>query len=137
MRALAAMKNEPPSDANDDDCTIRDKVLAELKRQEWFTIGDWCKIWAADVIVKDGVVHFWLCDDQPQEERRALRVAARTLQGFGESKNTPSRDQKRFCGDADQRTSLLNWRVLLDGTSRVISNDSLPGYGTGFPRREQ
>ena len=84
VRALAAMKSEPPSDANDDDCTIRDKVLAELKRQEWFTIGDWCKIWAADVIVKDGVVHFWLCDDQPQEERRALRVAARTLQGFGE-----------------------------------------------------
>jgi CBS domain-containing protein len=81
VRALAAMKNEPTSDANDDDCTIRDKVLAELKRQEWFTVRDWCKIWAADVIVKDGVVHFWLCDDQPQEERRALRVAAENIAG--------------------------------------------------------
>lgn len=81
VRALAAMKNEPTSDANDDDCTIRNKVLAELKRQEWFTVRDWCKIWAADVIVKDGVVHFWLCDDQPQEERRALRVAAENIAG--------------------------------------------------------
>jgi len=81
VRALAAMNNEPATDANDDDRTIRDKLLAELKRQEWFTVQDWCKIWAADVIVKDGVVHFWLCDDQPQEERRALRVAAENIVG--------------------------------------------------------
>ena len=81
VRALAAMNNEPATDAKDDDRTIRDKLLAELKRQEWFTVQDWCKIWAADVIVKDGVVHFWLCDDQPQEERRALRVAAEKTVG--------------------------------------------------------
>jgi CBS domain-containing protein len=81
VRALAAMNNEPATDANDDDRTIRDKLLAELKRQEWFTVQDWCKIWTADVIVKDGVVHFWLCDDQPQEERRALRVAAENIVG--------------------------------------------------------
>jgi CBS domain-containing protein len=81
VRALAAMNNEPATDANDDDRTIRDKLLAELKRQEWFTVQDWCKIWGADVIVKDGVVHFWLCDDQPQEERRALRVAAENIVG--------------------------------------------------------
>jgi CBS domain-containing protein len=81
VRALAAMKSEPAIDANDDDRTTRDKLLAELKRQEWFTVQDWCKIGAADVIVKDGVVHFWLCDDQPKEERRALRVAAENIVG--------------------------------------------------------
>ena len=40
VRALAAMNNEPATDAKDDDRTIRDKLLAELKRQEWFTVQD-------------------------------------------------------------------------------------------------
>jgi hypothetical protein len=43
--------------------------------QEWF------KIWAADIIVRDRVVHFWLCDNQSEEERRALRVAAENIAG--------------------------------------------------------
>jgi CBS domain-containing protein len=81
VRALAVTGRAPLSDDNQNDRAIRDTLLAELKRQEWFTAQDWCKIWAADVIVRDGVVHFWLCDDQSPEERRALRVAAENMAG--------------------------------------------------------
>jgi CBS domain-containing protein len=81
VRALVAMKSETATNADGDDREIRDKLLAELNRQEWFAAQDWCKIWAPDVIVKDGVVHFWLCDDQSQQERRALRVVAENIAG--------------------------------------------------------
>ena len=81
VRALAATKNDPATEVDSDDRTIRDKLLAELKRQEWFKVQQWFKIWAADVIVKDGVVHFWLSNDQTEEERRALRVAAENIEG--------------------------------------------------------
>jgi hypothetical protein len=43
--------------------------------QEWF------KIWAADIIVRDRVVHFWLSQNQSEDERRALRVAAENIAG--------------------------------------------------------
>ncbi len=79
VRALAATKSDPAPDLDSDDRTIRDTLLAELKGQEWFKVQQWFKIWAADVIVKDGVVHFWLSQDQSEEERRALRVAAENI----------------------------------------------------------
>jgi CBS domain-containing protein len=82
VQALAATEPTPQRE-NQNDLAIRDTLLAELQRQEWFTVQDWCKIWAADVIVTDGVVHFWLCDDQSPEERRALRVAAENITGVG------------------------------------------------------
>jgi CBS domain-containing protein len=81
MRALAAAKSDPPAGVDSDDHTIRDKLLAELMAQEWFKVQQWFKIWAADVIVKDGAVHFWLSSDQTEEERRALRVAAESIAG--------------------------------------------------------
>ena len=81
MRALAATKTDPSADAADDDRTIRAKLLAELMEQEWFKTQDWFKIWAADVIVRDRVVHFWLAANQTDEERRALRVAAENIAG--------------------------------------------------------
>jgi len=81
VRALATTKGEAATDADSDDRTIRDKLLAELKGQEWFKAQEWFKIWAADIIVRGGVVHFWLCDDQYEEERRALRVAAENITG--------------------------------------------------------
>jgi len=81
VRALAATKSDPPADAADDDRTIRAKLLAELMRQEWFKTQDWFKIWAADVTVRDRVVHFWLAANQTEEERRALRVAAENVAG--------------------------------------------------------
>ena len=81
VRALAATKSDPAADAADDDRTIRAKLLAELMGQEWFKTQDWFKIWAADVIVRDRVVHFWLAANQTEEERQALRVAAENVAG--------------------------------------------------------
>ncbi len=81
VRALAATKSDRVIDFDSDDHTIRDKLLAELMGQEWFKVQRWFRIWAADVIVKDGVVHFWLSNDQSEEERRALRVAAENVAG--------------------------------------------------------
>jgi CBS domain-containing protein len=76
VRALATAKSEPAANADNDDRTIREKLLSELKGQKWFEMQEWFKIWASDIIVRDRVVHFWLCDNQSEEERRALRVAA-------------------------------------------------------------
>jgi len=81
VRALAVTKSDSAIDADSDDRTIRDKLLAELKGQEWFSVQDWFKIWAPDIIVRDRVVHFWLSNDQTEEERRALRVAAENIPG--------------------------------------------------------
>jgi hypothetical protein len=66
-------KSEPAATEGDDH-GIRQKLLAELRKR------DWVKLWADDVIVKDGVVHFWL-GEQPEAERRALRVAAENISG--------------------------------------------------------
>ena len=81
VRALAVTESDPAVDITDDDRTIRAKLLAELMGQEWFKTQDWFKIWAADVIVRDRVVHFWLAANQTEEERRALRVAAENTAG--------------------------------------------------------
>jgi CBS domain-containing protein len=75
VRALAMTKSEPAIEANSDDRTIREKLLAELKGQEWV------HMWAADIIVRDRVVHLWFSDDRSDEERQALRVAAENIPG--------------------------------------------------------
>jgi hypothetical protein len=75
VRALAAAKGQPAAAAEPDDRTIREKLLAELRGQEWV------KIWASDILVKDGAVHVWMSDDQSEDERRALRVAAENIPG--------------------------------------------------------
>ena len=81
VRALAATNREPATDADNDDRTIRDKLIAEMKGKEWVKVQEWFKIWAPDIIVRDRVVHFWLFHDQSEEERRALRVAAENIGG--------------------------------------------------------
>ena len=81
VRALAVTKSDSAVDAATDDRAIRSKLLAELMGQEWFKTQDWFKIWAADVIVRDRVVHFWLAANQTEEERRALRIAAENTAG--------------------------------------------------------
>jgi CBS domain-containing protein len=81
VRALAAANSEPATNADSDDRTIRQKLLSELKGQEWFKMQNWSKIWAADVLVRDRVVHFWFSQNQSEEERRALRVAAENFPG--------------------------------------------------------
>ena len=75
VRALAMTKSEPTIEADSDDRTIREKLLAELKGQEWV------HMWAADIIVRDRVVHLWFSDDRSEEERQALRVAAENIPG--------------------------------------------------------
>ena len=81
VRALAVTKSDPAVDVTADDRIIRAKLLAELMGQDWCKTQDWFKIWAADVIVRDRVVHFWLAANQTDEERRALRVAAENIAG--------------------------------------------------------
>ena len=75
VRALAAAGSRLTADTAIDDRTIREKLLAELQGQEWV------HTWAADIIVRDGVVHIWVSDDRPEEERQALRVAAENIAG--------------------------------------------------------
>jgi len=75
VRALAMTKSEAAIEADSDDRTIRERLLAELKGQEWV------HMWAADVIVRDRVVHLWFADDRSEEERQALRVAAENIPG--------------------------------------------------------
>jgi signal-transduction protein with cAMP-binding, CBS, and nucleotidyltransferase domain len=75
VRALAAAGSQLTTDTAVDDRTIRDRLLAELRGQEWV------HTWAADIIVRDRVVHVWVSDDRPPEERQALRVAAENVAG--------------------------------------------------------
>jgi CBS domain-containing protein len=75
VRALATTKGAPPRQTEDDDRAIRARLLAELGREEW------AKVWPEDIVVRDGVVHFWLSSDEPEEKKQALRVAAETIPG--------------------------------------------------------
>ena len=76
VRALGATTAAPTSDTGDDDRAIRGKLLAELGQQEWAA-----RVWAQDIIVSGGVVHLWFGSDEPEERRRAVRVAAENVPG--------------------------------------------------------
>jgi CBS domain-containing protein len=78
VRALGATASAPASApaAGEDDRVLRDRLLAELKGQEWAA-----RIWAQDIIVSNGVIHLWFGTDEPAERRRAVRVAAENLPG--------------------------------------------------------
>jgi len=56
----------------DNDRLIRERLLAELRTQEWASSA------ASSVVVSDGVVHFWGTVGS-EEERRALRVVAENI----------------------------------------------------------
>jgi CBS domain-containing protein len=75
VRALAAAGTRLTADTAADDRTIRHQLLAELQGREWV------HAWASDIIVRDGVVHIWVSDDRPEEERQALRIAAENISG--------------------------------------------------------
>jgi CBS domain-containing protein len=75
VRALGSTKGAPAREAEGDDRSIRARLLTELGREEW------AKVWPEDIIVRDGVVHFWLSEDEPSDRRQALRVAAETIPG--------------------------------------------------------
>lgn len=76
VRAVGATKGAPARAQEDDDRSIRTRLLSELSREEWAE-----RIWPEDVIVRDGVVHYWLSDDEPADKRDALRVAAEGIGG--------------------------------------------------------
>jgi len=75
VRAVGATKGAPQHAGDGDDRSIRASLLAELGREEW------AQIWPEDIIVRDGIVHFWISEDEPGEKRQALRVAAETIPG--------------------------------------------------------
>jgi CBS domain-containing protein len=81
VRALAATKSNPAMDDDSDDRAVRERLLAELTGQEWFKVKEWFKIWAADIIVRDRVVHFWFSVDHSEEERRAAHIVAENIAG--------------------------------------------------------
>jgi hypothetical protein len=75
VRALAATKGAPAGSNESDDRQNRRKLFVELRDQKW------AHIWPEDIIVRDGVVNFWLSDDRPAAEADALRVAAESIPG--------------------------------------------------------
>ena len=75
VRAVGATKGAPLREGEGDDRSIRASLLAELGREEW------ARVWPEDIIVRDGIVHFWISEDEPTEKRQALRVAAETIPG--------------------------------------------------------
>ena len=58
----------------DSDRLIRERLLAELRKQEWANPAE------SNVVVADGVVHFWGTVGS-EEERTALRVVAENIAG--------------------------------------------------------
>jgi len=74
VRALASGGSQPAGSGADRDDVIRDKLLAELKRQKWAEASP------GNVIVTDGVVHLW-GTILSEQERQALRVAAENIAG--------------------------------------------------------
>jgi CBS domain-containing protein len=76
VRAVGATKGAALDTGENDDRAIRAQLLGELGREVWAS-----SVWPEDVIVRDGVVHFWFSDDEPGEKRHALRVAAEAISG--------------------------------------------------------
>ena len=76
VRAVGATKGARAPAGEDDDRSIRARLLGELGGEEWAKM-----IWPEDVIVRDGIVHFWISDNEPPEKREALRVAAESISG--------------------------------------------------------
>lgn len=74
VQALAVAAGTADAALSADDQGIRRELLAELERQDWWRID------RANVIVTDGVVHFWGMVDS-DDARPAARVAAENVPG--------------------------------------------------------
>ena len=72
MHAMVSLARTEPRAAKGD-ATIREKLLAELQKEEWAPA-------MANVVVRDGVVELWgvIIDDR---QRQALKVAAENIPG--------------------------------------------------------
>src|SRR5262249_58934401 len=67
---LQVLASGGAADANEEsDRLIRERLLSELRTQEWASPVE------SNVVVSDGIVHFWGTVGS-EAERRALRVAA-------------------------------------------------------------
>lgn len=73
MQALAVDKRSRKPARPSDDKTIRERLLAELERQPWWRIS-------SNLVVDDGIVHYWGIIDS-EDERQAARVAAENVPG--------------------------------------------------------
>jgi CBS domain-containing protein len=80
VRALATTGAELNTSNETDDRHIRQKLIAELRRQKW------AQVWPEDIIVRDGVVNFWVSDHRATSEMEALRVAAENVPGVRDVK---------------------------------------------------
>jgi CBS domain-containing protein len=72
LQALASAAGAPAAGLGDE--AIRALLLAELRKEKWTHAA------RGNVIVSDGVVHFW-GSVLSEEERKALRVAAENIAG--------------------------------------------------------
>ena len=73
MQAMVSLAREAPP-AAPNDAAIRERLLAEIEKQEWAPTA------TANVVVRDGVVELWgLIVDERQRE--ALKVAAENIPG--------------------------------------------------------
>jgi CBS domain-containing protein len=72
LRVLASSGANSSDD--DRDTAIRSRLLVELRKQRWSSCSD------SDIVVSDGIVHFWGVVGS-EEERRALRVVAEHIAG--------------------------------------------------------
>ena len=84
VRAVGATKGTPPREGEGDDRSIRASLLAELGREEW------ARVWPEDILVRDGIAHFWISEDEPSEKGR--RCGSRRKRSLA-SRNTSSPPQ--------------------------------------------
>lgn len=73
MHAMVSLARSVPKSAKDD-VTIREKLLSEMRKQEWAPVS------MTNVVVHDGVVELWgaIIDER---QREALKVAAENVPG--------------------------------------------------------
>ncbi len=74
LQALAAQQQKMSDTPSGDDRALRANVLASLKHQPWSDLPH------LNVVVKDGVVHYW-GRVHSEEARQALKVAAENVPG--------------------------------------------------------
>lgn len=84
LRALAIYQPPAVVDAHTDQ-TILETLQEQLMGEGWFEPSRF------NIVVSDGVVHFW-GTVRSEEQRRALEVAARSLPGVRDVQNHTSRD---------------------------------------------
>ncbi len=77
LQGLATHENRLRTTPSPDERTIREEVLALVKREDWITHGSF------NVMVSGGVVELWGWVDT-EDERKALRIAVEDIAGVRE-----------------------------------------------------